>query len=172
MAVKAQDLGLLALRLGVGASVAAHGAQKLFGWFGGGGLGGTAKFMESTGFRPGDRNALLAGLSEVGGGTLLALGLSTAPAGAVVAGTMVVAASTSVNKGFFNMGGGFELPGFYAWVASSLALTGPGALSLDEATRHALNRPWMRVLGFVAALSSAAFLISGRQLEPQPGSDA
>ncbi len=75
-----RDLGLLALRLGVGATLVAHGTQKLFGWFGGHGLAGTAAFFESVGFTPGRANALLAGAGEAGGGSLLALGLAT-PAG-------------------------------------------------------------------------------------------
>ncbi len=81
-----RDLGLLALRVGVGATLAAHGTQKLFGWFGGAGLAGTGAFFESVGFTPGRVNAVLAGLGEAGGGTLLALGLATPAAGAAAAG--------------------------------------------------------------------------------------
>ena len=71
------DLGLLILRLIVGLLLAGHGAQKLFGWFGGNGLSGTAGWLESLGLRPAPFWALIAGLSEVGGGILLALGLLT-----------------------------------------------------------------------------------------------
>ena len=74
-------IGLLILRLVVGLTLAAHGAQKLFGWFGGYGLNGTGGFLEQLGFVPGRRNALLAGLSETAGGLLLALGLATPAAG-------------------------------------------------------------------------------------------
>src|SRR6266568_83059 len=77
------DLGLLILRFVVGLTLAAHGAQKLFGWFGGYGLDGTGQFMETLGFHPGRRHAALAGLTEAGGGVLLALGLLT-PLGAVL----------------------------------------------------------------------------------------
>ncbi|MGH3325706.1 MAG: DoxX family protein, partial [Streptomyces sp.] len=71
-----QDVGLLALRLGTGGVLIAHGTQKLFGWFGGPGLEGAGQFMEQIGFRPGRRNALASGLGEAGGGALLALGLA------------------------------------------------------------------------------------------------
>jgi putative oxidoreductase len=67
------DIGILLLRLVVGLTLAAHGSQKLFGWFGGYGLTGTGGFMEQLGFVPGRRNALFAGLTETGGGLLLAL---------------------------------------------------------------------------------------------------
>jgi putative oxidoreductase len=68
------DIGLLLLRLTVGLTLAAHGAQKLFGWFGGPGLDAIAQFFTMLGFPPGRRNALMAGLAETGGGLLLALG--------------------------------------------------------------------------------------------------
>ncbi|MGW3315954.1 DoxX family membrane protein, partial [Streptomyces fungicidicus] len=77
-----RDLGLLLLRLGTGGVLAAHGAQKLFGWFGGGGIEGTGQFMESIGYTPGRTSATAAGLAEAGGGLLLALGLATPAAGA------------------------------------------------------------------------------------------
>src|SRR4051794_41795344 len=77
---KSTDLGLLVLRVGFGAAAAAHGAQKLFGWFGGHGLEGTGGFFESVGFTPGKRNALLAGLAEGAGGAAGGFGLGTGPA--------------------------------------------------------------------------------------------
>jgi hypothetical protein len=83
------DLGLLTLRLVVGLPLAGHGAQKLFGLFGGFGLAGTGGYLEGLGYRPGRLFALLAGLAELGGGLLLALGLATPAAGALVVATMV-----------------------------------------------------------------------------------
>ena len=164
------DTGLLAMRLGVGGAVAAHGAQKLFGWFGGYGPTGTGQFMDSLGF-PGDgkRNAILSGIAEFGGGTLLALGMGTAPAGAAVTGNMTVAASTHAPNGFFNTEGGLELPATYGLVAAALALTGPGRFSVDHATGDVLNRRWMALAGLTATVAAAAYMISSRQVpEPAP----
>ena len=168
MTDKWNDLGLLALRLGVGGALAAHGAQKLFGWFGGYGPEGTGQWMDSLGF-PGEgkRNAILAGLGEFGGGTLLALGLATGPAGAAVTGTMAVAGSTHAQNGFFNTSGGYELPATFGLVGTVLGLTGPGRFSLDHALGHKLNRRWMAFAGLASALGSAAYLISNRQ-QPEP----
>lgn len=164
MTNKWNDLGLLVLRLGVGGAVASHGSQKLFGWFGGYGPTGTGQFMSSLGFAGnGKVNAILAGLGEFGGGTLLALGLGTGPAAAAVTGTMTVAGSTHVPNGFYNTSGGFELPATFGLVSAALAITGPGQFSIDHALGHQLNRPWMRVLGFAATLGSAAYLIRTRQ---------
>src|SRR2546425_6048786 len=87
------SIGILILRLAIGLTLAAHGAQKLFGWFGGYGLTGTGGFLEQLGFVPGRRNALFAGLAEVGGGLLLALGLATPLAAA-----MIVAAARGVAR--------------------------------------------------------------------------
>src|SRR5204863_4333761 len=102
-------IGLLMLRLFVGLTLAAHGAQKLFGWFGGYGLTGTAGFLEQLGFVPGRRNALFAGLAETGGGLLLALGLATPIAAAMIVAVMVVAAvSVHLKHGFFVHNQGYE----------------------------------------------------------------
>jgi putative oxidoreductase len=167
MTDKWNDVGLLALRLGVGATLAAHGAQKLFGWFGGYGPDGTGQWMDSLGFAgTGKRNAILAGLGEFGGGTLLALGLATGPAGAAVAGTMTVAGSTHAPNGFFNTSGGYELPAVLGLVGASLALGGPGRVSLDHALGHALNRKWMAFTALATTLGSAAYLISTREQPP------
>src|SRR5437588_7005794 len=81
-------LGLTALRWVIGGLFAGHGAQKLFGWFGGHGLEGTGKFFESIGLRPGRRHATAAGAAEAGGGVLLALGLFTPAAAATLIGVM------------------------------------------------------------------------------------
>jgi putative oxidoreductase len=110
--VIAMDIGLLVLRVVLGLTLAAHGAQKLFGWFGGPGLGGLASWLESIGFVPGRRQALLAGSSEAVGGALLALGLFTPVAAGVSLAVMAVAAITVHWKaGFFVSKGGFE----YRW---------------------------------------------------------
>jgi putative oxidoreductase len=161
--VTARDLGLLALRLGVGGTLFAHGAQKLFGWFGGGGLEQTAATFEQLGFRPGKLNAVAAGLGEAGGGALLSVGLGTPAAGAAVAGTMIVASSMHVDQGFFSTKGGFEFPAVLGWSAAALALTGPGRFSLDHSLGHRLNRSWMRNLALAAAAPAALAIIARRR---------
>lgn len=158
----ARDLGLLALRVGVGGTLVAHGAQKLFGWFCGAGLEQTGKTFEQLGFRPGKANAIAAGLGEAGGGALLAVGLGTPSAGAAVAGTMIVASSMHLDNGFFSSKGGFEFPAVLGWSAAALALTGPGALSLDHVLGHRLNRSWMRNLA-LAAVAPTAFAVIARR---------
>src|SRR5579862_3720198 len=125
-------IGLLILRVAVGLTLAAHGAQKLFGWFGGYGLAGTGQFMEQLGFLPGKRNALAAGLAEGVGGLLLALGLATPVAAVLILSVMIVAAvSVHLAKGFFAHAGGYEYTLILAAAALSVAFTGPGPVSLD-----------------------------------------
>jgi putative oxidoreductase len=128
------DLGLLLLRLLIGLTMAAHGAQKLFGAFGGGGLAGTGGYLEHLGFRPGRRQAFLAGGSEVLGGLLLAVGLITPLAAGIIIGVMFVAAAAGHGgKGFFITKGGWEYCFVLAGGALVAACTGPGAWSLDHA---------------------------------------
>jgi len=159
------DLGLLALRLGAGSVLIAHGTQKLFGWFGGGGLSQTADAMEQMGFRPGRNAALAAGAGEAGSGTLLALGLATPAAGAAAAGVMASAVSLHAPAGFFATSGGFEHPGFLGFAATALGLSGPGRFSLDEVIGHRLNRPWMLAPAYAAVAAAAGYVISRRMNE-------
>lgn len=156
------DLGLLALRLGTGAVLAAHGTQKLFGWFGGVGIDGTAQSFEAMGFRPGRPSAIASGLAEAGGGALLALGLATSAAGAAAAGSMTAASSVHVPNGFFAQSGGFELPGALAWTAASIGLMGAGRYSLDRATGHRLDQPWIVPVAFVVSATAAVVVIKKR----------
>src|SRR5258705_6827010 len=126
------SIGLLILRLVVGLALAGHGTQKLFGWFGGYGLNGTAGFLEQLGFIPGRRNALFAGLAETAGGLLLALGLATPVAAAMIVAVMMVAAvSVHLKHGFFAHNQGYEYTLVLAIAALTIAFTGPGPISLD-----------------------------------------
>ncbi|HXF57718.1 MAG TPA: DoxX family protein [Actinomycetota bacterium] len=156
------SVGLLLLRLVVGALFVGHGTQKLFGWFGGHGLRGTAGFMESLGFRNGRWAAVAAGLAETVGGLLLACGLLTPLAAAAIVGVMVTAAlCVHVRNGVWNANGGVELPLVYATAATALAFAGPGAYSVDSVLGLELSGPWYGLaavaLGFLAALAATAF---------------
>lgn len=161
-AVELRDIGLLALRLGFGAVMMAHGAQKQFGWFGGHGIKGTGAFFEQIGFRPGELNARMAAATELGGGALLLAGLGTPAAGAAAAGTMLVAGRAHKEQGFFAQEGGFEYQLVLALVGGALALTGSGRLSLDHATGHALDKPWMRVFAAALVGPAAGFMVARR----------
>lgn len=128
------DLGLFLIRVIFGLAFAAHGAQKLFGWFGGYGLAGTGGFLESLGFRPGKTFATAAALAEFVGGLLLALGFLGPVGPALMLSVMVVASITVHRKnGFFVATNGIEHPLLMAAAAVGLALTGPGRYSLDQA---------------------------------------
>jgi putative oxidoreductase len=154
------DAGLLVARVVFGLLMAAHGSQKLFGWFGGYGIAGTGGFFESLGFRPGRWFALAAGLAETGGGLLLALGLFEPVAAALIISVMVVAAVTvHWQGGLFAMTNGVEVPLLYAAAAAALALTGPGVYSLDAAL--GLTQFWtpgvtltLIALGFAGGLAN------------------
>jgi len=128
----AVDLAILVLRVLFGVAMAAHGTQKLFGWYGGYGLKGTGGFFEGLGFRPGTAFAAAAGLSEFGGGLLVACGFLTPFAAAAVLSAMVVAmVSVHLKNGFFAMTNGIELAFLYAVVALAVMFSGPGTLSVD-----------------------------------------
>jgi putative oxidoreductase len=126
------DVGLLIARVVFGSLFAVHGCQKLFGWFGGYGIGGTATFFEGLGFRPGRPFVVADGLAECGGGVCLAVGLcEPIAAAAIIAGMIVAIATVHWHNGLLALTNGVELPLLYAAAAMSLALTGPGAYSLD-----------------------------------------
>lgn len=122
----------LVLRVTVGVILAAHGAQKLFGWFGGYGLEGTGQWMESVGFAPGYLMALLAGLAEFGGGIALVLGLLTRPAAAVAAFTMAMAMTVHLGNGLFVSNGGYEFALLLLSASVALVYMGGGSLSVDR----------------------------------------
>lgn len=156
-ATSTSDLGLLVLRVAAGLVFMAHGAQKLFGWFGGDGLDGTAKFFASAGFEPGTLFAVLGGLAEFGGGLLLVLGLGTSLAGASLVATMAGAASVAADgskNAFFSQDNGYEYPLLLALVALALTLTGGGRYAVDagRAWDTARVRLALAGVGVVAAI--------------------
>ncbi len=122
----------LVLRVPVGIILAAHGAQKLFGWFGGYGLEGTSQWLASIGLGPGLLMALLAGSAEFFGGLALALGLLTRPAAVVTAFTMLVAIfSVHVEHGLFISNNGYEYALALLAATVALAIQGGGRFSVD-----------------------------------------
>ncbi|WP_346350920.1 DoxX family protein [Oceanimonas sp. AH20CE76] len=123
----------LVLRIPVGLILAAHGAQKLFGWFGGHGLEGTGQWLASIGLTPGYLMAMLAGSAEFFGGIALLLGLLTCPAALVSAFTMLVAIfSVHIDNGLFVSNNGYEYALTLLAATLALAIQGAGRLSLDD----------------------------------------
>jgi putative oxidoreductase len=158
-------LGLTVLRGVVGGLFVGHGAQKLFGWFGGHGLEGTGKFFDSIGLRPGRRHATAAGAAEAGGGALLALGLFTPAAAATLIGVM----STAIHRVHFKNGpwstdGGYEYNLVLMAIVLALADVGPGDLSLDHALGTELKGP-------LVALAALAGGVAGAELMTRPTAD-
>ena len=136
-----KDLGLLILRLIAGTLMAGHGAQKLFGWFGGGGIKGTAGMMESMHLKPPEPWAILAGSTEFGGGLLTALGAIN-PVGpiATVSAMEMATAKAHWGKPIWSSKGGAELPLTNIAIALAVALIGPGKYSVDNALGLRLPR--------------------------------
>jgi putative oxidoreductase len=132
MELSALSTGLLIGRLVVGFGMAAHGAQKLFGWFGGKGIPGTAQFLESLGYYPGRPFAIVAGSGEFLSGVLVALGLLGPIGPGLMISVMLVAICQQFPNGFFAMNGGLELPLLYGTAAVALAFTGFGEYALDR----------------------------------------
>jgi putative oxidoreductase len=154
-------LPLLIVRLVIGLGFAAHGAQKLFGWFGGYGLAGTGGFFESAGFKPGKLFAGAAGVVELLGGLLLALGLGGPIGSMLIISVMLVAILAVHLGGGFFAPNGIELPLAYAAIGFTFAFVSFGAYSLDAALGWtAVWTPaleWLFVgLGIVGALLNLA----------------
>jgi len=126
------SLSLFILRLIVGLLLAGHGAQKLFGWFGGLGFAGTTGFLQSQGFKPAWLWTLLGGLGEFGGGLLLALGfLPPLGAIAIFASMLMAVAKFHWSKGFWVTNGGIEYPLLLLLLSVVLGLAGPGSYAID-----------------------------------------
>jgi putative oxidoreductase len=168
------DIGLLLLRLVVGTTLAAHGAQKLLGWFGGPGLAAAAAGFEGLGFTPGRRHALTASVVEIGGGLLLALGLATPLAATIVASVMIVAAvSAHLPRGFFSQNGGFEYNLVLGVAGLTPAFTGPGRLSLDALLGWEFgNAAWGGAALAIAVIGAAGQLAQRRAAPSQVHADS
>ncbi len=161
------DAALLLARGVLGASIAAHGAQKMFGWFGGPGPENAAKMFESLGFQPPGEMARMASLTEIAAGLLIATGAG-GPLGPMLLTSVMATAVGSVHlkNGYWAQNQGFELNTMYALVALLLAVEDHGRFSLDELlgirpkTHPAFG--WLALMGGVGA---AAFILSRRETE-------
>jgi putative oxidoreductase len=162
--------GILFLRVIVGAVFFAHGAQKLFGWFGGPGRQGTAGFFGSLGFRPPMVMAVVAATAETSG-LLFALGLLTPFAALATASVMVVAVgSVHLKNGFFAGNGGYEF-NLVLWASViAVSATGPGRFSLDHAIGWAgsLSGLWWGVGVLGLSLLGGLTVLAGREIVPEP----
>ena len=161
------SVGLLLVRLVFGLLLAAHGTQKLFGWFGGPGLAAISGGFDSMGFRPGRLFASVASLTEITAGLLLALGF-LGPVGPALAISVMIVAMGSVHwkNGVFAANNGIEVPLLYATAAAALLLIGPGACSLDAILGlGALSTPTVQVtVLIIGVLGGFANLLARRPL--------
>ena len=167
------ELALLVLRVVVGALFVGHGAQKLFGVFGGHGLAGTAGFFESIGLRPGRLHAPAAGVAELGGGALIALGLFT-PLGAMLIIAVMVAAVATVHlpNGVWATNSGYELNLVFGAVAFALAGVGAGKISLDHVIGwDVAGTGWALGALAVGLLGGIGAVLSGRRASVASSAD-
>jgi putative oxidoreductase len=173
-----KDFGLLILRLVGGGLMAGHGAQKLFGWFGGGGIKDTAGMMEHMNLKPPEPWAILAGSTEFGGGVLTALGAIN-PVGpiATISAMEMATAKAHWGKPVWSTKGGAELPLTNIAIALAVALIGPGKYSVDNALGLRLPRRLLLVPGLLLAgagvaasviMSNRAQAEAGEQPQAQP----
>lgn len=167
------NVGLLLVRVLLGAYLAAHGAQKLFGWFGGHGLAGTASWLESLGFRPGRLFAVASGLCEGVGGILVLLGFLQPIGSALIIVSMVVAALTvHWRNGFFVTQNGIEMPLAWATCAAAIAFAGSGRYALGAALGVWIHGGAWMVWGVLAGAVLIGLLTSLLRHPPvtEPGS--
>jgi putative oxidoreductase len=160
-----RNLALLTGRLVLGGYLVVHGAQKLFGAFGGSGLEAAGAGFEKLGLTPGKQQATLAGVSELGGGVLTAAGIGFPLGPIAIAGAMAVATATKLDQGPHLKDGGYELPLTNFALASVLAATGPGALRAGPS----LSKGLTRLVGLGAAAMTGVALaqvLAARKPEP------
>jgi putative oxidoreductase len=164
-----RSIGLLITRLIFGSYLAVHGAQKLFGSFGGHGLDATGAGFESMGMKPGKVMATIAGASELGGGVLTATGIADPLGPLAIAGTMVVASTVHRKQGPLSTNGGFELPLTNFAVATALLASGPGSLRLGPHLSKSLTR--LSVVGGAALAGYSLNQLLRAQPAPEEAED-
>lgn len=164
-------LGRLLLRAGIGGVFVGHGAQKLFGWFGGHGLEATSQGFESMGMRPGRVHATAASVAEFASGALELLGLATPLAASGITGVMLTAIHRVHKKnGFFNTDGGYEFNLVLICAALALAEVGPGEPSLDSALGMDMHGPGWALAALAAGAAGAAGAYYYAESQAQPPS--
>lgn len=166
------NVAMLVARLIIGLGVAAHGSQKLFGWFGGGGISGTAGYMESVGYRPGALYALSAGLGELLGGLLVAAGVLNGIGPALIILVMLVAILTvHLRNGYFSANNGWELPAANIAAALAFDYAGFGNYSLDRVIHfpfYSMQIRWMLIAAAVVLALATYATRQRRAQQPTP----
>jgi putative oxidoreductase len=153
----------------IGGLFAGHGLQKLTGWFGGGGRGGTGEMFEGIGLRPGRHHATAAGMAETAGGALLAAGLLTPVAGSMLTGVMATAIrKVHARNGLWTTKGGYEYNLTLIAALFAIVDSGPGRLSLDEAVGIKRSGPLVATAQLAAGLAASAAVDALTAPEPEP----
>src|SRR5207248_9524196 len=162
-------LGLLVLRLVLGLILVGHGAQKLFGWWGGSGMTGWTGAMTRMRIRPAMPWAWMSALAEFVGGLLVAIGFLNPLGSFAIAGSMLVAiALVHWPKGFWTTKGGYEFNLSILAAIAAIGLTGPGAYSLDSALGIRLPEPMTLIIGGIFVLTGVGTALGTRAPAPAP----
>jgi putative oxidoreductase len=152
------NIGLLILRIALGAFVGAHGIQKMTHLWGGDGVAGSAREFRADGFRGGRLTAVMAGGTQIAAGAALIVGLLSPVAAAGVLGVMTVATTVKLQAGFWSQDGGFEYPLLLAVLAVVVAWSGPGRYSLDQLIGMNGHWAWVSAAATVAGIGAALLL--------------
>ena len=164
-----RHFGRLLLRLTIGGFFIGHGTQKLFGWFGGPGLSGTAAFFEQLGMRPGRRHALAAGVAETAGGAAVAAGLATPLAASALIAVMLTAIKrVHWPKGPWAANGGYEYNAVLIAALLALVEAGPGDLSIDGSRGRRMSGPGWMLLALTLGAAGAVGAHVAAQSTPAP----
>jgi putative oxidoreductase len=162
----------LLLRFVVGGFFFGHGTQKLFGWFGGGGLEATGQMFEQLGMRPGPRNAVAAGVAEAGGGAALVVGLATPLAGSALTATMLTAINrVHLKNGPWATKGGYEYNVVLIAAVLALVETGPGDPSVDAALGIEKSGPGWALASLLGGVIGAVGAHLAAKSQPAPVGD-
>ena len=160
------DIGLFLIRATAGLLMAAHGAQKLFGWFGGSSMAQWAEDLGRMGIRPAVAWAYISVGAQFAGGLLLAAGLLTPFATASLVGPMAVVVVQKWSKGFFNVRGGYEFMLLLLLIGVAIAVTGPGAVSLDAAIGFGLALEIRLAIVGATIVAALVAVLPGRATVP------